>query len=90
MGHIGIAIAAFAASVMMIFYTYFGCQRMLKSVDDFPKWEKRNNCRIIHKEYSLLSRKGWYRVTVEFDSGVRGSAWVRFGLWTGKDETIWD
>ncbi len=84
------AYVAFLASVLMIFFTYWGCQRILKSAADFPKWESRNNCRIIHKEYSMFWRRGWHRVMVEDSSGNRQSAWVRFSFFTGKDTTVWD
>lgn len=85
-----VAYLAFLASVLMIFFTYFLCQRILKTESYFSGWERRNGCRIIQKEPSLFFRKGWYRVIVEDDFGNRRSAWVRFGLFSGKDKTVWD
>ena len=87
--NIGVACIAFAASVLMIFFTYLGCQQIFKFETYFSEWERRNNCRIIKKEYNLFFRN-WHHLIVEDSSGNRQSAWVRFRLFSGKDKTVWD
>ena len=85
-----LAYVAFLASGLLIFFTYFGCQQVLKSETWFSDWEKRYECRIIKTEYSMFLRKGWHRVIAEDSTGSRRSAWVRFSFFTGKDTTLWD
>lgn len=90
MGNYSTALIACAASVLMIFVSYFVGRRVLESETAFSEWERRNNCRIIHKEYRLFWRKNWHRVLVEDSTGNLQGAWVRFGFFSDNDETIWD
>jgi hypothetical protein len=91
-----IAILIFVGSVLMIFFTYFGINWLIKLDSFFPAWARRNGFRIIHKEtvFDIWAPRGWgqqyYYFIIEDELGKKRSGWITFKLFSGKEIIRWE
>jgi len=77
------------SSLLMVFFTYFGCQALFQIEESLTRWAKQHGYRIITKQwrqylvgpFKINSYCPTYYITVEDRQGQQKRGWIRLGTW---------
>jgi hypothetical protein len=76
-------------SILMVFFTYFGCQAFFQIEESLTRWARHHGYRIIAKEwrtyfvgpFKINKYRPTYYITVEDGQGHYRKGWIRLGTW---------